>query len=181
MSAFWQFLVDLLREVWPFRVVEGWERGVMTFWSRPWRDIPPGIWPVVPYLMDVKTASVVPAMMFGAKQDVTLEDGTPVAFSAAALVQIHDVRRAIYNVDDFKETMQEKLEAVVADELVDSTSERFNTARARRGFLTRVTNRLGTEVAEYGVTVHAVTFRNFSLGLKTYRLLTDTSSATVSW
>lgn len=189
MGSLWQFVVDFLREAWPLRHVQGWERGIFTVLNRPCRylrypnPLPPGLWPIVPMLMDVRAVSVVPAVVRGGRQDITLSDGTPVSFRVTAEVEVTDPQLAIYAVDQFQETTQEKLEVMAAHALGEEDLESFATARQRATFLRRLARTVNTETEQFGVRVHSVGFRDFTLRLRTYRLLSgdDGSQMTSTW
>lgn len=177
-----QFLIDLLREVWPFRSVAGWERGVMTVFQRPWRDLGPGIYPVIPYVMDVVSTSTVPAIVTTPLLNVVLSDGRRLSFSASAVVQVVDVRRAIFAIDDHRETALEDIASLLADQLADVDPERFQTPRKRRNLMKELVQTLNESTQPYGVTVQEIRFQNWILDIRTYRVLTDSAtSGSTNW
>lgn len=177
---FIQLIVDFLKEAWPLRHVQGWEQGIFTLLNKPRRVLGTGVWPVIPLLMDVRAVSVVPAVVRGGRQDITLADGTPVSFRVTAEVQVVDVIKAVYDVDQYTETTQEMLEVVTAQSLGEEDLESFSTARKRSGFLRRLATTLNAETLRFGVQVHSVGFRDFTLKLKTYRLLSGDDGGAMS-
>lgn len=187
--SLWQLVTEFLREAWPFRHVQGWERGIFTVLNRPCRylwfanPLPAGVWIIVPLLMDVRPVSVVPAVVRGGRQDITLADGTPVSFRVTAEVEVVDVEKAIYDVDQYAETTQELLEVATAQALGEESIESFDTARRRSGFLKRLAGTVNADTMRFGVHVHSVGFRDFTLKLRTYRLLSgdDGGDMSLTW
>lgn len=116
MSEIGTFLVRLLKDIWPFRRVEPWERGLYIVFGHPKWEVGPGYyWPVIPWFMHVEPVTVVPAGAPTPLQTVTLEDGTNITFSGIALLKIYDIRQAILNVENYHATILEYLPGIVAD------------------------------------------------------------------
>lgn len=182
MANWFDALINAFTYCWPFREVEGWERGVYTFFGKPWRDVGPGRWPVVPYFMDVRAVSVVPAVIQTPLQFVTLSNGKVVSFSASAVVEVEDARKAIFDVDDYKETTQELTAAVLAQELAEASPDRFDTARKRRNLTADLAAALDGQTAGYGVRVRTVRLNNFAIDLRVFRLVQDSATLQpISW
>ena len=171
MGILWQFLVDIVMELWPIRHVQGWETGIRTWMNRPKKEKRPGIYIVLPILGDILTVSTVPFVTVGSRQDITLKDGTPLNFAASAWVQVSNATAARFRVDDYEESVTEIMEAVLAERLAEVDIDRFETVAKRRNFLKELTNLANEQTMEFGVTVHRVWFSNFSLKLKTFRAL----------
>lgn len=171
MGVLWQFLVDIIMEMWPLRHVSGWETGIRTWCNRPKTEKRPGIYWVLPVLGDILTITTVPFVTVGSRQDITLKDGTPLNFAASAWVQVSNATAARFNVDDYEQSVTEIMEAVLAERLAEVEIDRFETVAKRRNFLKELTNLANEQTQEFGVTVHRVWFSNFSLKLKTFRAL----------
>lgn len=177
MGDLFRILIDIFQYLWPFREVEGWERGIYTVLGKPWRGVGPGRWPVVPYFMNVHAVSVVPGIVRTPLQFVTLSNGSVASFSASAVVQVEDPRTAIFAVDDYGETTQELISAVLSQELAEVDPDRFSTARKRKNLLDELGRTLDGLTLAYGIRVKALRFNNFALNLRLFRLVQD--SATV--
>jgi regulator of protease activity HflC (stomatin/prohibitin superfamily) len=171
MGVLWQFLVDLITEIWPLRHVSGWETGIRTWCNRPKAEKRPGIYLVIPLFGDILTLTTVPYVTVGSRQDITLKDGTPLNFAASAWVQVTDATKARFNVDEYEESTTEIMEAVLAERLAEVDVERFETVAKRRNFLKELASIVDEQTQEFGVTVERVWFSNFSLKLKTFRAL----------
>ncbi len=171
MNVLWQFLVDILNEIWPLRHVSGWETGIRTWMNRPKKEKRPGIYFVLPVLGDILTVTTVPFVTVGSRQDITLKDGTPLNFAASAWVQVTNATLARFHVDDYEESVTEIMEAVLAERLAEVDIERFESVAKRRNFLKELTNLANDQTQDFGVTIHRVWFSNFSLKLKTLRAL----------
>jgi hypothetical protein len=116
MSEIGTFLVRLLKDIWPFRRVEPWERGLYIVFGHPKWEVGPGYyWPVIPWFMHVEPVTVVPAGAPTPLQTVTTEDGIKITFSGIALLQIFNIRAAILNVENYHSTILEYLPGIVAD------------------------------------------------------------------
>jgi len=182
MGEFLSTLINVLNYAWPFREVEGWERGVYTVFGKPWKQVGAGRWPVVPYFMDVRAVSMVPAVVQTPLQFVTLASGTTASFSASAVVHVEDVQKAIFEVDDYRETTQELASAILAQELAEAKADRFETAIKRRNLMSELQAALDQQTSIYGVRVTALRFNNFSTNLRIYRLVQDSATLqTASW
>ncbi len=171
MGVLWQFLVDIITEIWPLRHVSGWETGIRTWCNRPKREKGPGIYVVLPILGDILTVTTARYVTVGSRQDITLKDGTPLNFAASAWVQVTNATKARFIVDEYEESATEIIEAVLAERLAEVDVERFETVAKRRNFLRELTNLVNEQTQVFGVTVERVWFSNFSLKLKTFRAL----------
>jgi hypothetical protein len=171
MNVIWQFLVDIITEIWPLRHVSGWETGVRTWMNRPKKEKGPGIYLVLPIFGDILPVTTVRYVTVGSRQDITLKDGTPLNFAASAWVKVTDATAARFSVDDYEESATEIIEAVLAERLAEVEIDRFETVAKRRNFLRELTNLANEQTKEFGVTVERVWFSNFSLKLKTFRAL----------
>lgn len=177
MGEFFSRLLDFIKELWPFRVVEPWEQGFYVTFSRPGRAVGPGIWPVVPYFQDVRSVSVAEARTSTPLLSVVLADGRRVSFSASARVLVVDPFAAIIAVQDYQQTTSEEISATMAEFFADADPTRFATARKRRNLLTEVTTLLNERLAPFGIKVQEVQLTNWIDGVRTYRLLNDSALA----
>jgi len=171
MGVLWEFLVDIMTELFPVRHVQGWETGIRTWFNRPRKEKGPGIYLVCPILGDVLPVTTVPFVIVGSRQDITLKDGTTLNFEASAWVQVIDATAALFKVDDYEESMTEILEAVLAERLAEVDIDRFETVARRRNFLRELARLADEQTQDFGVAVEQVWFSNFSLKIPTIRAL----------
>lgn len=176
MGDFLRIVLDSIQFLWPFRLVKQWERGGYYVCGRWWRDIGPGVYPVVPWFTEVYEVGVAEAIVGTGRQDITLSDGTTCSFSAAATVRVIDVNLALNSVDTYTETMQELLAAVLADRLADVDAARLAPEKRKRLFAD-LERWVAAEALPYGLEVKRVRFTSFLTNVKAHRLLIDQSTA----
>lgn len=174
MNFFTQ-LLEWIKEMWPLRKVEPWERGFYLIWSQVRRKVGPGIWPVVPYFMDVASLSVAVARAKTPLLTIKLLSGKQLCFSASARVRVVDPELAIVNVQDYQETAGEELEAKLAEALSEAPMDRFDTIQRRRNFITKARAELNETLAEYGIEVIEIQFTNWIEDERIIRLLQDSA------
>jgi regulator of protease activity HflC (stomatin/prohibitin superfamily) len=179
MTDFLRLLLDAIAYIWPFRIVYQYQRGCYFVLGKFWREVGPGVYPVVPWFTEVQEADIAEAIIGTGRLDITLSDGSMLSFAARATVQVVDARAALVDVDQYRETAQEALEAVLADRLAD-----LDAARLENGSRRRLLNTLRAAVAEelkpYGVEVKKIRFTSFVLNAKAYRFIVD-QTAQVGW
>jgi len=179
-----QTLITVFSYLWPFRVVEQWERGVLYVWARHWRHWParpsdwtvsPGIYPIIPYFTEVRPGTVVRGVTGTPLLQITARDGTLVTFSAAMTWYILDVAKAWNCTDRVIETGQELLAAVCAEKLAEVEPSRLDGDKRKR-LVADMIRWLNAEMAFMGCSVEALRFTNFAIGsqpLRTLRVMTD--------
>lgn len=176
MGDFWAKLLELLKDLWPFRPVQAWERGFYTILSKPRRNVGPGIWPVIPLFTDVKCESIAPAIVRTPLLWLTLTDGTTLSLAVAARMQVRDVRAAICDVDDYRETVQELLTALTASRIQEADPKRLDPEKRGR-FLSGLVRSVNAETSRFGVETTEVWFTSYAVGVRTYRLVTDKATS----
>jgi regulator of protease activity HflC (stomatin/prohibitin superfamily) len=171
-------LAEWLRDLWPFRKVEPWQRGTVVVFGRYWRAVGPGVYPVIPWFIEIDGYSVVPAVVSTPRLDIELKDGTAVSFVAAITLRVADVERALLRVSDYEQTTVEAASAALAERLAEV--ETAQLAPERRGrLLASLRKRVQDEVAEWGVEVTNLRFTTFVTRPRFYRVLGD--SPLTSW
>lgn len=172
MSDFLKILLDSINFLWPFRKVEHWEVGGYYVFGRWNREVGPGIWPIIPWFTEVMTCSTAEAIVGTGRQDITLQDGSMLSFSATAVVRVKDAYSALNLVDQYHETMQELLSSVLADKLATVDASRFEPEK--RGRLAADLQRwVQEEATPYGIEVKKVRFTSFLSNVKSHRLIID--------
>lgn len=170
-------LFEWLKELAPCQQVQQWEAGVRFTNGRFKKVVGPGVYWIVPWFMYVETVNIVESILGTGRQDITLRDGTTLSFVATARVRVVDPRAAVCDVDDYRETTQELLASVLAQELADADPARFDPARGKRDrLLNELTANVAAEAKKYGVLVEDIRFTSFVRNIRTYRLLNDTNT-----
>lgn len=177
MASFLQVLLDSFQFLWPLRKVDQAERGGYYVCGRFWREVGPGIWPVIPWFIDVKAYSSVPAILSTPRLDITLTDGSTLSFIASATMQMLDFNLTINTVESYTETMQELLSAVIADKLASMDRQRLGP-EGRGRVLSDLCRWVNAESMVFGIRTSKVRFNTFVLNIRTYRLLQESTPAT---
>lgn len=172
MEGFVRLAIDIVQFLWPFRLVHQWEMGGYYFRGRFWKVVGPGVYPVIPWFMDVKTVSVVSEPIRTSRQDITLKSGSIVSFTAMAMIRVVDFNLAINTVYDHEHTAIELLEATFAERMASVDADRVSPEKRGR-LLADLSRWYQEKVRKYGVEVEEVNFTNFIQDLRTYRLLQD--------
>lgn len=175
MSDLVRLIIEVCQLVWPFRLVHQWEHGAYYVCGRFWRVVKAGVYPVVPWFMDVKTVSTAEAIFGTGRQDITLSDGRTLSFAATAKAHVVDANLALNSIDDIQTSSQEILSSVLADKLAEVDAERLSHDRRGRLFAS-LRAAVAAEAALHGVEITNVRFTSFVLNPKTIRLLIDQTS-----
>lgn len=172
MTELLRLIVDVFGYLWPFRPVDQWERGCYYVLNVVRREVGPGVWPVVPYFMDVRSVSVVPDPIIGPRQDVTLADGTTAFFNASVIVRVEDVTKALNEIHDFETATREIMARTVGMRLQSETADKL-TPEERGRFLAGLLTTIDTQTKVFGVRVSSLAFPSFVMHTRTYRLVGD--------
>jgi regulator of protease activity HflC (stomatin/prohibitin superfamily) len=174
MAELLRLLAELLERLAPVVKVSAWEAGVVAVWGRYWRTVGPGIYPVIPWLVDIHHVSMVPSIHGTALQTITLRDRRALTFSATVTIQVDDAAMAWNTVERYSETTMELVSALLAEHLADVDPDRFDPARGKRDrLLAELAQEADAETQKFGVRVLAIRFGNFAVGVRTLRLLTE--------
>lgn len=175
MTEFLRLILDAVAYVWPLRIVHQWERGGYLVLGRWWREVGPGLYPVIPWFTEVIEASIAEAIVGTGRQDITLSDGSTLSFQATATVAVVDVRLALVAVDSYTETIRELLSSVLADKLAEVDAARLSSEKRGRLFAD-LKRWVATEALAYGVEVRLVRFTSFLTNVKSHRFIIDQAS-----
>lgn len=174
MAELLRLLLDLMERLAPAAKVSQWEAGVVAVWGRYWRTVGPGIYPLVPWVVDIHHVSLVPSIHGTALQTVTLRDRRALTFSATVTIQVDDPAKAWNAVERYSEATMELVSALLAEHLADVDPDRFDPARGKRDrLLAELAAEADAETQKFGVRVRAIRFGNFAVGVRTLRLLTE--------
>lgn len=173
-------IIQVIEFIWPFKIVEQFEKGCYYIFGRQKWVVGPGLWPVLPWFFTIRTVSVVPGIISTGRKDITLADGRNLSFEASAYAQVVDADKAINSIDQYQETAQEILASVLADKLGDIDPERLSAAKRGRLF-SDLKRWVAEEALEWGLEISKVRFTSFVLSVRTYRLLIDQGSSPGSW
>jgi regulator of protease activity HflC (stomatin/prohibitin superfamily) len=170
LSVIGQF-VHLL---WPFHKVEQWEGGIYTTFGKFWKDVGPGIYPVIPWFFEIHSTTYAWRPLGTGRHDILTKGGVLLTFEAIAFFRVVDIRKAFTVVHDDEHSMLNLLTSVLAEKLAEVEPERF--APDKRGRLnTSLQTWVSQEAAEFGLEVKWVRFTTFVLNPKTFRLLNESA------
>lgn len=179
MSEFLRVLLEFIEFLWPLRRVEQWEMGGYYVFGRWWKQVGPGVWPIIPWFFDVKMVSVAEAIVGTGRQDITLSDKSMLSFAATATVQVKDIYSALNLVDAYTETMQELLASVLAEKLAEVDAVRLEPEKRGRLFAD-LQRWVAKEAEQYGIEVKKVRFTSFIINARAHRLIIDQNQI-ASW
>lgn len=179
MGDFLRLILDSIQFLWPFRIVQEWERGGFYVCGRWWREVGPGLYPIVPWFTAIREISVVPAIVSTGRQDITLADGMLLSFTASATVQVINLNLAVNSVDNYTETTQELVSAVLADKLARVSSDRLDPEK-RSALMRSLRDAVAAEAATFGIEVSKIRFTTFITNTPTLRLLQDSPNV-ITW
>lgn len=174
MSDLIRFVIEMLQQLWPLRMILQWQRGVYYCFGRYAGTVGPGVWPVIPWLMDVLKVDVVPAIYGTPLQTVTLRDNRALTFSATVTTEVEDANLAVNAVERWQETTVELVSGLLSERLADVEPSRFDPARGKRDRLIEdLREEMDAETSKFGVRIRALRFSNFALGVRTFRFLSE--------
>ncbi len=159
MGDFLRVLIEIIRYIWPVRIVKSYQRGVRFALGHEPEELAPGWWLHVPFFMSIDAVDVVQDVVDLDIQAITTKDGKSVVISANVTFRITDAVAHWTSVQDFEENLPrmasrhvmakarewtwEELLAHQKD-LERSLKETLNTRIARLGW--------GAEVDDVGLT-----------------------------
>lgn len=174
MAELLHLILEVLKFLWPLRLVDQWERGVWYVCGHYWRTVGPGVFPVLPWFMEVRPVNMVPAIHGTPLQTVTLRNKAQLTYSATVTVQVEDPAKALNEVDQWHETVIELVAGTLAERLAEADPERFDPDRRKRQrLLEELRAELDGEAQKWGVRVRVLRFNNFAIGVRTHRLLVE--------
>ena len=165
-------LIDIFAFIWPFRLVWQWEMGAYYIFGRYWRDVRPGIYPVIPWFIEVKTEGVVSQTFVTPLQTITTKDGGTLTFSASLKLRVVSLGKAYNNVLQWGETAMEDASAALAEKLSEVEMSRLQPEQRKR-LLAACLRLLDSELSDYGLAIERFRFNNFVRNMKVYRLFND--------
>jgi regulator of protease activity HflC (stomatin/prohibitin superfamily) len=101
-----QFLFEKVEYLWPLKKIKSFQRGVLMScgWTCP-RALKPGLYPFIPWLMDIEAVNVVEDVVDLPSQSITTKDGKTVTFSANVSYEVTDAVAMWTQVQDFGENL----------------------------------------------------------------------------
>lgn len=172
MTDFLRLVVECAAYLWPFRLVHQWERGCAYRLGRFVKVVEPGVYPVVPFFMDVKEMSVVYQEIDLPMQSVAVQPEGVLTFSANVGITIHDAGLAFNAIDDYQNTVRKSCAGHLAEALSTVEGDRLNV-EARGRLLAALRKTLNTELGKYGITVEQIRFTDFVPNAPVGRLFND--------
>lgn len=167
-------LAQFAEFLWPFRVVHQWKLGIFIFCGRATRiGLKPGIYPVVPWFMDVDQVTVAWDYVESGRLDISLKDGRSLSCEVIAKMRVADVGKAWIDFHDYQKDRRLMLRAAVAETLTEADPERFEPERRGRLLGGSLLKAVQSGGAPIGLEIESVQVTTFILQPKVVRLLTD--------
>lgn len=173
MGELVRLILDSIGFLWPIRIVEESERAGRFFCGHWWQEVGPGWYFNVPFFMKVEPLSIAKGIVATPRLDIPLSDGNRLSFSASATCRVVDVKLALLAMDDYKETTQELLSAVIADKLMDVDAERVRNPEKRGRLFSDLRRWVQDEANEFGLEMSRVRFTSLVVDAPVMRLLND--------
>lgn len=173
MGELVRLVIDCIAYVWCIRLVQADERAGRFYCGHWWEEIGPGWYWNVPFFMEVKALSISKGIVTTPRLDIPLSDGNRLSFSASATCRVIDVKLALLAMDDYRETTQELLSAVIADKLMDVDAERVTNPEKRGRLFSDLKRWVQDEATEYGLEMTRVRFTSLVVDAPVMRLLND--------
>ena len=165
--------------LWPFEKVKPYQRGLYVVFGRWQWEIGPGIYPIIPWWIEVVQESVAWAVVQTPRIDITAMDGTMVTLQATAKVQVANLTMAYNSVDAYMETTKERLTTIVATKIAEVDAARLQPEKRAR-LLSDLGKWVDKDTRSFGVETMEVNFTTFVTNAKPFRLLGDNPEA-ASW
>jgi hypothetical protein len=172
VNDFLRLVLESIEFLWPFEKIKPYQRGLYVVAGRWQWEIGPGIYPIIPWFIEVVAESSAWAVVSTSRIDITAQDGTMVVLQAAAKVKIVDLKAAYNSVDAYMETCQERLTTIVATKIAEVDAARLAPEKRSR-LLSDLRRWVDEDTKTYGVETMEVNFTTFVTNAKPYRLLGD--------
>lgn len=172
MSDFLRLLLDSIAYLWPFEIVQPWQRANYYICGKFWRTLKPGLKVKIPFFTDILAETTVPMIFVTPLQTITLRDGRTLTFNAAMTLTVEDLGKAFNRVDKWGQTSIELTCGLLAEKLADTDTGLFEPEKRGR-LIGGCKQSLGSALAEYGVRMHALRFPNFVINMRVYRLFNE--------
>lgn len=177
--GWFQPIIDIIQFIWPFRIVKQWEVAGWYVFGKFKGVTGPGLKVVCPWFIEIREETVVPAIVSTPARDITLSDDQLLHFGMSAWCKVTDYNLAINTVDQFRETVQESITAVVADKLAKMDSKKLAPDR-RTDLLRSLREAVNAETSGFGVEVTKLRFTTFVLNPRAIRLIGN-SADIMTW
>ena len=156
MTAFINLVLDFFRTIFPFRIVQPDEYGVRTFAGKVKKYCAPGVYIVLPFFGEVAKLNIMEQPIDLRPQSINSKDGKTVAVSGFISYDIKDVKLALFNVQDFDESLHAEALKVIAhfinsNDYADCTIKNI-TDELRTVLVPKARSKWGLNILEIGVT-----------------------------
>ena len=179
MKDFVQLIAGWIEFLWPFEKIKPYQRGLYVVLGRWQWEIRPGVYPIIPWFIEVVAESVAWAVVQTPRIDITAQDGTMVTLQATAKVQVADLTMAYNSVDAYMETTKERLTTIVATKIAEVDAARLAPEKRSR-LLSDLGKWVDKDTRTFGVETMEVNFTTFVTNAKPFRLLGDNPEV-ASW
>lgn len=180
---FFSLIKEFISYLWPFRIVEQYERGVYYFLGKvvqvpKWYGGPDctagHLWIVVPFFCDIKTLMVVRDTVVTPIQTIEVIGGKSLTFNASAQLEIEAIDLALNTVVKLKQTAAEDIAAILAEKLATVEPDKLEP-EARGRLVGGCRQAISAAISKYGVRLLSLRFNNFVRNMRTYRLFQESS------
>jgi SPFH domain/Band 7 family protein len=171
MTDLLRLIVDVIQYIWPFVIVHQWQRGVWYVCGRYWRTVGPGVYPRIPFFMDIHDVTLVPDSHMTNPYTITTKGaaGDTLTFAFVYELEVLDANLANNTVQDYEGKAHMDVLAIVADTLADLPEARLQPD-VRNGMIRKCLLEVNKELGRYGMRCNSLRFTIFVRNMKNYRL-----------
>ena len=108
-------IINLVSTLWPFRVVTLDELGVYVVLSRKYWRVKPGIYPVIPFFIEVHCIGSTEQVCDFPEMALTTKDHKGILLDGTISYTITDQYKALFEVADLDETIQSRTMGALCD------------------------------------------------------------------
>ena len=157
VSGFW----EIIKEIWGWcefiTVLDPWEEGVQVRLGTFKRVVKGGWWLHIPATIDeFHTMNVKPTAMELKEAALTTGDGKKIVVKGVLMWSIFDIRRAIIDVEDVEETLEQIAIGIIQDEIETQEWAYIRTQECR----TDIKKSIQQQARKWGVTVSTFKFQS---------------------
>lgn len=171
MFEAFKYIIDLLMQLWPMRIVWAWQVGLYYVFGKCRGTVTPGVKLIFPYFCDVRCVSIKPEIYTTPLQTITLADRTNLTYSASITVIVTNARLAYNEVGHYTETVVEMAASLLSEGLAEVAVSDIETCPNK--LFDQLRYKINIALEPYGLEVTVLRFNNFVRGIRTMRLLMD--------
>lgn len=171
MGDFVRLIAEKIYEIWPFRIVRVYQRGVRFWLGRVvGEQLGPGLYSFLPFFGSIEMVDVVEDVVDLPTQSVTTNDGKGVTFSANVCYEITDAVLHWTAVQDFHDNMSRAACSHLAVRVREQSYADLSSAEGQKKLEASLKGTLTTKVRPWGVQVLSVNLTDL-VAAKHFRLI----------